>query len=89
MLVSLEAPKVVKDELKKVEVVKPSPWFPKLDSAKFHKLDIVDNKIVRTPVKKLVKDKVTNKEKSLFEKKFEEKSEGASPDVDWAGFPSQ
>ena len=119
LLVSLEAPKVVKDKLKKVEVVKPSPWLPKLDSAKFHKLDIVDNKVVRTPVKKLdnklvhtpvkklvkvvhvdspkvVKDKITNKEKSLFEKKFEETSEGerdldwrAFPDLDWAGFPSQ
>ena len=46
MLVSKEAPKAI-------EVVKPSPWLPKLDSAKFHKLDIVDNKVVRTPVKKL------------------------------------
>jgi hypothetical protein len=53
LLVSLEAPKVVKDKLKKVEVVKPSPWLPKLDTSKFHKLDIVNNKVVRTPVKKL------------------------------------
>jgi hypothetical protein len=48
-----EAPKVVKDKLKKVEVVKPSPWLPKLDTFKFHKLDVVNNKVVRTPVKKL------------------------------------
>ena len=34
-------------------MVKPSPWLPKLDSAKFQKLDIVDNQVVRTPVKKL------------------------------------
>ena len=53
LLVSLEAPKVVKDKLKKVEVVKPSPWLPKLDTSKFHKLDVVNNKVVRTPVKKL------------------------------------
>ena len=94
LLVSKEAPKVVKDKLKKVEVVKPSPWLPKLD-----------NKLVHTPVKKLVKvvhvdspkvvkDKITNKEKVFFEKKFEEASEGerdfsAFPDLDWAGFPSQ
>ena len=117
LLVSLEAPKVVKDKLKKVEVVKPSPWLPKLETSKFHKMEMLnnkvvrtpdkklDNKLVRTPVKKLVKvvhvdspkvvkDKITNKEKSLFEKKFEEASEGerdfsAFPDLDWAGFPSQ
>ena len=53
LLVSLEAPKVVKDKLKKVEVVKPSPWLPKLDTFKFGKLDVVNNKVVRTPVKKL------------------------------------
>jgi len=113
LLVSLEAPKVVKDKLKKVEVVKPSPWLPKLETSKFHKMEMLnnkvvrtpdkklDNKLVRTPVKKLVKvvkvvdspkkikDKVTNKEKNLFEKKFEETREGAFPDLDWAGFPSQ
>jgi hypothetical protein len=117
LLVSLEAPKVVKDKLKKVEVVKPSPWLPKLETSKFHKLDMENNKVVRTPVKKLdnklvhtpvkklvkvvhvdspkvVKDKITNKEKMSFEKKFEEASEGerdfsAFPDLDWAGFPSQ
>ena len=117
LLVSLEAPKVVKDKLKKVEVVKPSPWLPKLETSKFHKMEMLnnkvvrtpdkklDNKLVRTPVKKLVKvvhvdspkvvkDKITNKEKGLFEKKFEEASEGerdfsAFPDLDWAGFPSQ
>ena len=53
LLVSKEAPKVVKDKLKKVEVVKPSPWLPKLDTFNFHKLDVVNNKVVRTPVKKL------------------------------------
>ena len=108
-----EAPKVVKDKLKKVEVVKPSPWLPKLETSKFHKMEMLnnkvvrtpdkklDNKLVRTPVKKLVKvvkvvdspkkikDKITNKEKNLFEKKFEETREGAFPDLDWAGFPSQ
>ena len=98
-------------------MVKPSPWLPKLDTFKFHKLDVVNNKVVRTPVKKLdnklvhtpvkklvkvvhvdspkvVKDKITNKEKLSFEKKFEDASEGerdfsAFPDLDWAGFPSQ
>ena len=112
-----KAPKVVKDKLKKVEVVKPSPWLPKLETSKFHKLDMENNKVVRTPVKKLdnklvhtpvkklvkvvhvdspkvVKDKITNKEKAFFEKKFEKASEGerdfsAFPDLDWAGFPSQ
>ena len=112
-----EAPKVVKDKLKKVEVVKPSPWLPKLETSKFHKMEMLnnkvvrtpdkklDNKLVRTPVKKLVKvvhvdspkvvkDKITNKEKMSFEKKFEDASEGerdfsALPDLDWAGFPSQ
>ena len=44
---------VIKGAPKAIEVVKPSPWLPKLDSAKFHKLDIVNNKVVRTPVKKL------------------------------------
>ena len=108
---------VVKDKLKKVEVVKPSPWLPKLETSKFHKMEMLnnkvvrtpdkklDNKLVRTPVKKLVKvvhvdspkvvkDKITNKEKMSFEKKLEEASEGerdfsAFPDLDWAGFPSQ
>ena len=104
LLVSLEAPKVVKDKLKKVEVVKPSPWLSKLD-----------DKLVHTPVKKLVKvvhvdsPKITkvelskstqaqeiakSKEKKSFEKKFEKASESerdfsAFPDLDWAGFPSQ
>ena len=36
---------VIKEAPKAIEVVKPSPWLPKLDSAKFHKLDIVDNKV--------------------------------------------
>ena len=65
---------VIKEAPKAIEKVKPSPWLPKLDSAKFQKLDIVDNKVVRTPVKKLnplkkdvdspklVKDKLTKVE---------------------------
>ena len=104
-----KAPKVVKDKLKKVEVVKPSPWLPKLETSKFHKMEMLNNKVVRTPDKKLdnkpvrtpvkkqvkvvhvdspkvVKDKITNQEKVLFEKKFEEASETG---LDWAGFPSQ
>ena len=48
-----EAPKVVKDKLKKVEVVKPSPWLPKLETSKFHKMEMLNNKVVRTPDKKL------------------------------------
>ena len=44
---------VVKDKLKKVEVVKPSPWLPKLETSKFHKMEMLNNKVVRTPVKKL------------------------------------
>ena len=108
---------VVKDKLKKVEVVKPSPWLPKLETSQLHKMEMLNNKVVRTPVKKLdnklghtpvkklvkvvhvdspkvVKDKITNKEKVFFEKKFEEASEGerdfsAFPDLDWTGSPSQ
>ena len=53
LLVSLEGPKVVKDKLKKVEVVKPSPWLPKLETSKFHKMEMLNNKVVRTPDKKL------------------------------------
>ena len=72
----LLAPKVVKDKLKKVEVVKPSPWLPKIETSKFHKMEMLNNKVVRTPVKKLnslkkdidspklVKDKLTKVELS-------------------------
>ena len=31
---------VIKEVPKAIEVVKPSPWLPKLDSAKFQKLDM-------------------------------------------------
>ena len=67
---------VIKEAPKAIEKVKPSPWVPKLDSAKFQKLDIVDNQVVRTPLKKLnslkkdvgfpklVKDKLTKVELS-------------------------
>ena len=108
---------VIKEAPKAIEKVKPSPWLPKLETSKFHKMEMLNNKVVRTPDKKLdnklvrtpvkkqvkvvhvdspkvVKDKITNKEKVFFEKKFEEASEGerdfsAFPDLDWAGFPSQ
>jgi len=90
---------VIKEAPKAIEVIKPSSWLPKLQSAKFHKLDVVDQKLVRTPARKVTVTKrdvdspkkvdlskkiVSPKVKQVFEQKFEKASEC---EPDWSSFP--